>query len=77
MDEQDWKALSRINESPEGRRLLSLLVQEREACRDSLERCRDPDEIARLQGRAAHVADLVEKLTSAKDVVNECFTRRG
>ena len=59
MQEQDWKALARVAESPEGRRLVVLLKAEREECRDHLERCRDASEVARLQGQAAALAEPV------------------
>ncbi len=75
MEGQDWKALARLAESPEGRRLVALLKAEREECRDSLEKCREPAEVARLQGRASTVAELIEKLEQARDVVNQRFTQ--
>ena len=75
MEELDWKALSRVAESPEGRRLVALLKAEREECRDHLERCRDASEVASLQGQAAALAELIEKLEQARDVVNKRFTQ--
>lgn len=75
MNEQDWKALARLSQSPEGRRLIQLLQAEREECRDQLEKCRDVNEVARLQGQVTGVAKLIEQLTEARDVVEKRFTQ--
>lgn len=74
MNEQDWKALARVHGSPEGQRLVKLLQDQREECRNKLESCRDASEVARLQGEAATLARLIEDLAQARDVVSKRFT---
>ena len=73
MNEQQWKALSQINSSPEGRHLREILKSLREDCRNHLERCRDNAEIARKQGEATVLAELIEKLETARDVIDTRF----
>lgn len=74
MQEQEWKALARIQQQPEGRRLLEVLKTEREECRDKLETCRDSNEVVRLQGQASAIKQLIERFESACDVVDARFT---
>lgn len=74
MNEQDWKAVARVASTPEGKRLASMLHQRREECRSSLEKCRDPGEIAHLQGQAAELARLSEEFDQARDVINKRFS---
>lgn len=74
MQEQDWKALSRIAGSPEGGRLRKQLEARRESCRDSLEKCHDSLQLARLQGEAGTLARLIEELDQARDVVNQRYS---
>lgn len=75
MQEQDWKALARLAESPEGRRLVALLKAEREQCRDNLEECRDASEVARLQGQAATLAEMIENFERAREVIESRFSK--
>lgn len=75
MDEQDWKALARLSESPEGKRLVAMIKLEREQCRDSLEQCRDASEVLRLQGQAATLATWADNFEQARDVVHKRFTK--
>lgn len=70
MNEQQWRALSRINSSQDGTYLLEMLKSQRKDCRDSLEQCRDSGELARKQGEAAALAGLIEKLETAREVVD-------
>ena len=74
MQEQEWKALARIQQQPEGRKLVEMLKAEREECRDQLETCRDNSEGARLQGQAAAIGKLIERLESAREVVEKRYT---
>ena len=73
MNEQQWKALSRINSSPEGQHLREMLKSQREDCRSLLEQCRDSAELARKQGEATALAGLIEKLETARDVIDTRF----
>jgi len=73
MNEQQWKALSRINSSPEGKHLRDILNSQREDCRNQLEQCRDSNEIARKQGEATALAGLIEKLKTAREVIDTRF----
>ena len=74
MQEQEWKALARIQQQPEGRKLLGMLKAEREECRDKLETCRDSNEVVRLQGQAFAIKQLIERFESARDVLEARFT---
>ena len=73
MNEPQWKALSRIHASPEGQHLLDILNSQREDCRNQLEQCRDSNEIARKQGEATALAGLIEKLITAREVIDTRF----
>lgn len=73
MNEQQWKALTRINSSQDGQRLLEMLKAQREDCRNHLEQCRDSTELARKQGEATALAGLIEKLETARDVIDTRF----
>lgn len=75
MNEQQWKALSRINGSQDGKLLLEMLKSQREDCRDSLEQCRDTLELARKQGEAVAVAGLIEKLETARELVDTRYAK--
>jgi hypothetical protein len=51
-----------------------MLKAEREECRDQLETCRDNSEVARLQGQAAAIGQLIERFESAREVVEKRYT---
>tara|TARA_R110002051_G_scaffold324660_2_gene423007 strand:+ start:476 stop:703 length:228 start_codon:yes stop_codon:yes gene_type:complete len=75
MTELQWKALSRIHNSQDGQGLLAMLKSQREDCRTSLEQCRDTLELARKQGEAIALAGLIEKLETAREVVDTRYTK--
>lgn len=50
-----------------------MLKAQREDCRNQLEQCRDTDELARKQGEATALADMIEKLETAREVVDARF----
>jgi hypothetical protein len=52
-----------------------MLKSQREDCRDSLEQCRDTHELARKQGEAAALAGWIEKLETARDVVDTRYAK--
>lgn len=75
MNEQQWKALSRIHNSQDGQCLLEMLKSRREDCRDSLEQCRDTLQLARKQGEAFALAEIIEQLETSREVVDTRFTK--
>ena len=75
MDEQDWRALDQIANSPEGKRLLAILAKRREECRDKLERLPDTQQLNKAQGCAEAIKELQQNLTEAQDVVNKRFSK--
>ena len=52
-----------------------MLKSQREDCRTSLEQCRDTLELARKQGEAIALAGLIEKLETAREVVDTRYTK--
>lgn len=46
-----------------------MLKFQREDCRNSLEQCRDTADLARKQGEAIALGGLIEKLETARQVV--------
>ena len=75
MDEQDWKALARIAQTPDGQRLLAILKARREDSRDQLERVPEPVQVYKLQGRTECLKDLAKELSDAREVVNKKYSQ--
>lgn len=75
MDEQDWKALARIEATPDGKRLLAILEARREECRDQLERVPESAQVFKLQGSADTLKDLIGNLEGARDIVNKRYSQ--
>ena len=69
-DARVLKCLCRLQE-PGFEPLLEWLAGDREQFRDLLVKCRDPSQLARYQGKAEYIDDLVTAIRNARNTLTK------